>query len=266
MSALALAAAAPFALLGIHLLRIARRSGAVPDRLLSAFFLLSALGVPPRIAAIDLATAGAGTNLLGFWLTTAANLSIGTGIVCLAAFAWQVFRPTKAWARNVVIGCGLAIAAATAAGTTSLGAAGGSAPQAIAFNFIGALVLVWAFVECVVYYQRMRRRRTVGLADPLVTNRFFLWSVWTGTIGLNALFTTGLRVAVWSSGAGAVMAAGGDPGGDWLAWIRLAKGLVLIIAPTALVSVWLSFTPPAAYRRWLGQTDGESTPAATESA
>jgi hypothetical protein len=247
----------PFALLGIHLLRISRRSGAVPDRLLSAFFLLVGFGVPHRIAAIDLATGGAGTNLLGFWLTTAANVLIGTAVVCLAAFTWQVFRRESAWARNAVVGFGLAVAVAILAGASSLGASAGSAPQAIAFNAVGALALLWAFCECVVYYSTMRRRRAVGLADPLVTNRFFLWSVWTGTIGLNSLFTTGLRVAIWSSGAGAVMSAGGDPGGDWLAWIAFAKGLVLIIAPTALISVWLSFSPPAAYRRWLGEGEGE---------
>jgi len=243
-------AAVPFAFLGLHLGGVARRSGALPDRLLAAFFLLLAAGVPPRMLAVDLAT-HVGRSWTGFWLSAAASLAIGSALACLAAFTWQVFRPGKRWAKRVFQMHAAAMFAAFAAGTTSLRAADGSGPIAIVFNGLAALALVWAFAECLLYYRRMRRQRVVGLAEPVLANRFLLWAVWTGALGFQGIVMMLLRIALWSSGDGEVLLRGEDPGGPWLALIAASKGLLAIVAPAIVVSVWLSFSPPAAYRRWL---------------
>lgn len=250
MSVLPFVAAAPFALLGLHLARIAQRSHALPDRLLSTFFLLIAIGVPPRMISVDIATR-VGLTWTNFWFTTAANFVIGGGLACLAAFTWQVFRPESARAKKAFLGFVAAIAVVFVSGATSLEAAAGSGPVAIAFNGLGAVALLWSFVECVLYYGTMRRRRALGMADPIVTNRFLLWSLWTGAIALQAILMMSLRIGLWSTGAGEVISGGHDPGGSWLALIGAAKGLLAVVAPAAVVSVWLSFSPPAAYRRWL---------------
>ena len=51
---------------------------------------------------------------------------------------------------------------------------------------------LWTMVESYRYYALMRRRQAIGLADPMVTNRFLLWgsaslgtalATWTSSIG-----------------------------------------------------------------------------------
>jgi hypothetical protein len=251
-SVLPFVAALPFLLVGAHLARVARASGALPDRLLSAFFLLLALGVGPRMIAVDLATSGAAGSGGAFWLNIGASLAIGSAMVCLAAFAWKVFRPDSAWAKNLVLGLGAALLGALLAGASSQSASGGSSSAAIAFNFFAAVTLGWAFVECVNYYRRMRRRRALGMADPVVTNRFLLWSLWTGAITLQAILMVGLRVAFHPSGVGNHLdEVGLDASGAWFGAIQGVKAMRVVVAPTVVISVYLSFSPPAGYRRWL---------------
>ena len=250
--ALPLVAALPFLFIGIHLLRVARSSGALPDRLLSGFFLLLALGVVPRMMAVDLATSGAAKSWTAFWLNAGASLAIGSAMVCLAAFAWKVFRPDAPWAKKLFLALSTALLAGLVAGTSSLNASGGSSPAAIAFNVFGAVTLGWAFVECVLYYRRMRKRCALGMADPVVTNRFLLWSLWTGAITLQATLMVGLRVAFFWSGVGSQLdGVGLEVGGGWLAAIQSVKATLMVVAPTVVVSVYLSFSPPESYRRWL---------------
>ncbi len=56
----------------------------------------------------------------------------------------------------------------------------------------------WACYESLRYYRSMHRRQTLGLADPIVANRFLLWSIWTGAVTflpLVALTIRGLSIA-----------------------------------------------------------------------
>ena len=121
----------------------------------------------------------------------------------------------------------------------------------IAFNGLNASVLVWAHLECLLYYRTMRRRQRLGLADPVLANRFLLWSLWTGAIALQGLAMLLLRIAIWSSGAHEVLQAGGDPGGPWLVLIDCVRVMLAIVAPTAVILAGLSFSPPAFYTRRL---------------
>lgn len=251
MSIVPFISAIPFLLIGLHLLRVARASGAVPDRLLSAFFLLCSAAIVPRMVALDLVTSGTGMTWTAFWLSTVGNLIIGTSILCLCAFTWKVFRPDAGWAKKLVIAFVVAYVFTFAARASSLENAQASSPVAILYNVLGAASLAWAFVECVIYYLSMRRRLALGLADPVVANRFLLWSLWTGAIAIQALVMVALRAAVGWSGAGEILNAGGDPGGPWLDLIRAGKALFGVVAPVVVVSVVLSFSPPAAYLRWL---------------
>ena len=117
--AVPLIAAVPFTLLGLQLLRIARSSGATPERLLAGFFLGLAAGIPPRLMSVDLAMSS-GMSWTSFWLSTVASVFIGSALVCLAAFAWKVFRPGEAWAKRFVIAFGAALCAALLASTRSI--------------------------------------------------------------------------------------------------------------------------------------------------
>jgi hypothetical protein len=35
--------------------------------------------------------------------------------------------------------------------------------------------LVWTAVEALLYYNTLKKRQTLGLADPVIVNRFLLW-------------------------------------------------------------------------------------------
>jgi hypothetical protein len=92
----------------------------------------------------------------------------------------------------------------------------------------------------------MRRRVALGLADPLVANRFVLWSVWTGALGFAALLLLAVRSrAFW------LQLHGVDPRVVMPAAIPITAALAGIAVVCAGVAVWLAFFPPASYRRWV---------------
>ena len=95
------------------------------------------------------------------------------------------------------------------------------------------LALGWGAAEALLYWVRMRRRLRLGLADPVVTNRFLLW-------GLSAA-AAGLGTAI---GVGYLLATGISPleSPEILA-SSSAHGFV------AAVGMWLAFVPPRPYVR-----------------
>jgi hypothetical protein len=93
----------------------------------------------------------------------------------------------------------------------------------------------WASLESLVYWRLMRRRLALGLADPLVTNRFALWGM---GLGAGAAGTT---IAFLGNLFGARY------GGSGLVFEALIAATGLVGAAT----LFLAFLPPARYQRWL---------------
>jgi hypothetical protein len=96
-------------------------------------------------------------------------------------------------------------------------------------------------LESLYYYTLMRRRRALGLADPVVTNRFFVWGAGEGVASLVilALFVV-------------VMSQPEIPVGDPL--------VSLFVTLAGLVNAfvwWLTFTPPTVYLRWVRSSAAE---------
>ena len=48
-------------------------------------------------------------------------------------------------------------------------------------DLLAQALYLWTSVESLTWWRRMHRRVALGLADPVVANRFFLW----GVLGLN---------------------------------------------------------------------------------
>jgi hypothetical protein len=93
---------------------------------------------------------------------------------------------------------------------------------------------VWTAFESLRYWSLLRRRLALGLADPVVTNRFLLW----GLVGVfSFLSVVGPTLAAL---------AGVDSGES--AFMRLTTALAGLVCSAALL---LAFTPPEAYTRWL---------------
>lgn len=112
----------------------------------------------------------------------------------------------------------------------------GASRLAVTPSFIG--VYLWSSAESLHYYGRMRRRQRVGLADAVVTNRFFVWGFGSAA---GASVLAGLLANSLVAGSEAVASA-----------LISASGLV------STLTGWLAFAPPSAYRRWL---TGRSKPA-----
>jgi hypothetical protein len=102
----------------------------------------------------------------------------------------------------------------------------------------------WSAAEAGRYYGLMRRRLAVGLADPVVADRFRLWAISSSAI--TAAFLVFYMGKLWAENVATsvpVLAA------------TSAVGLI------AALSMWLAFVPPAAYLRRFRSAPAAAPPA-----
>lgn len=232
--------------IGARLIWHARRAPHLPALAMGlALFLTGGLGY------ILLFVSLAMPDTAGTWLPLfqgAGLLCISTGSGALWVFTWRTFRPGERWAT-----CLVAVAGAMLLLSYTLLAAEGGFAEPIRsgtkfwIGFVArALALVWAGAESFRYYGLMRRREALGLAEPLVTNRFMLWGI-AATVG-----------AISAAVSGVMIAMGAQSAGPFIAGLRMVMaGFGMLSA----ASLWLAFFPPEAYRRRFAQGTAESTPA-----
>lgn len=223
-----LAFAATSFVVGFRLLAIGWRTGQLPELTIGGSFVLAGgLGGLLGVIAARLEV------LLDSPVQpvyAVSNLAVQAGVALLAFFTWRVFRPREAWARLLFQACGAGLAASFL-GRIALGDFRADAASALAWLELGTRIGVysWALAETLREYAAARRRCAIGLAQPLVANRFLLWG-----IGLASI------LAIWLYSA-ALRASGRSADGSWL----LMAGLGFACAG----ALWLAFFPPAAYRR-----------------
>jgi hypothetical protein len=214
---------------GVRLLLLARRTRQLPELCFGlSFLLLGVLGYPLSIMARKAAMAGAPVPGL---LPTA---FLFQDLASLAMFVatWQTFRPAARWPRYVV-GAGVAAFAASLLGDSVVARAwllrDGGVWYELGF-WARAGSFLFAAVEASRYYQAMRRRSRLGLADPIVTDRFRLWALSSSAI--SAAFLIFYM-------------------GRW--WAENVATSLPVLAATSVAgliaggTVWLAFLPPAAY-------------------
>jgi hypothetical protein len=155
-------------------------------------------------------------------------------------FVLSVFRPHERWAK------GLAALLFTALWGGHLGwelengyrsSGPGNAFWCLRYAVIWSYSL-WTMVESYHYYARMRRRLAIGLADPLLVNRFFLWG--TGALGT--------ALATWTSSLPFLWV---DQPDRLLAWLPAVQIGIATIGVATVTLYSLPFVPPARYRRWI---------------
>jgi hypothetical protein len=223
---------------GIRLVRLARRTQGFPERMLGISCLAGPGLVAPCMVVVHAVPEPE-------WLVRAAaalgQLGYATFCSVMVLFTWQCFRPDEGWARwlarasivVVVFGAGAGIARA-------FGLAAAAELKDMnhwAFRLIGLESLVghvWTGLEAFSYYGRMRKRGALGLADPVVTNRFLLW----GVVALCAILASGVPLVV------------GFLGGDSFNHVptRLVGAAATLVGSAALQ---FAFLPPQSYVRWL---------------
>lgn len=223
--------------LGARLLILSLRTRELPELCIGAgLFLMGGLGYPLMMLSRFHPDLSDGTRAAIAATHLVCSL---TGNVAVAIFNWRVFRPDSAYARGLTVFITLTLLALFVGQLLSPGilayAQGAGGPW-LHSNYFTSFVYAWAGTESLRYFLMMARRARLGLADPIVTDRFRLWAI--GTLS-----------AVVISGMGLVYRALGlDFQGSAVGGITIGTlGLVTAIA------FWLAFLPPAIYRRRFAQ-------------
>jgi hypothetical protein len=220
--------------MGVRLLLLARRTGELPELAVGlALFLMGGLAYP-MIAVARFATPlpeGPRIALAGLAL-----LLNGVGTVAVGVFNWRVFRPSEPWARTAVAALAVALAASLALEALTPGlrdaALHNRGAGLRAFFVLLGLPLAWASWESLRFHGLLLKRMRLGLGDPVVADRMWLWGISTLAAFVSNLATSvssffGVDIAVSTFGA-------------------------LLIAPLGLLAagaMWLAFFPPESYLR-----------------
>jgi hypothetical protein len=221
--------------IGLRLLWLARRNRGLPELLIG----LGILGIGPAGFALMVFAMLAGPERAGlvFAALATAQLAIAVGTVSAYVFNWKVFRPGSGWARAAVLAAA-ALFAITFAGRLATGAY--TLPVRLdgwqhlsSANVIACLL--WGSFESLRYHGLMRRRVRLGLADPVVANRFLLWGLGIGAAGVGSLVGNLAMLAT-----GSAMAE--------LDGVTLSNSLFGL---ASAVLMWIAFLPPSAYRSWI---------------
>jgi hypothetical protein len=221
---------------GIRLVVLGMRTRQLPELLIGIGvlgigpigfgFLAVGMQVREGIAAELLTAAGTIATAVGVWAKLFFNLLVyrresPAGLLAASALAL------------VVAGC---VFAAPLLGTW---AASARDPLFTTVRGLAqALALGWGALEAFMYWRRMRMRERIGLADPLLTNRFLMWAISAGAAGLGTAI--GVAASLATGRASLEIPA--------VVVSSSAHGFV------AAVGMWLAFAPPRAYRVWIAGT------------
>ena len=217
--------------LGGRMFLLARRERSLPELALAVAFVFSG-GIAAGFQAVVPLELGPPWLQRHAFAVVRAGMDVG--IACQMLFTWRVFRPRERWAAGIFGGT-LVLLAALLAGYAWAGELANPlyrGPWFWAEVPVHVLGLGWGAGEALAYWARMRRRLRLGMADPVVTNRFLLWGVAIGA-GVVALALPPL-FAAFGQGGHAVL-----------------PGLTACVALVSLVGYALTFFPPRAYRRFV---------------
>jgi hypothetical protein len=218
---------------GVRLLVLAARTRERPELLIG----VAVLGIGPvgfGLQTLAGATPGAA---LAEPLAAAGAIAVAVGLWAKLGFNWLVYRRDSPAALAAMLTLAGLIAAHLVA-QPLLGSfleATRDVGLAAQRGAIQSIALFWGAAEALAYWTQLRRRARLGLADPVLVNRFLMWAISAAAAGLG----TALGVA-------ASLATGKGP-------LELPAVLVSSSAHglVAALGMWLAFAPPSAYRMWL---------------
>lgn len=223
---------------GLKLLWLARRTRGFPERVVGfSLLVLSAVAWPLMLAA----SASPPESVLRA-ARAGASLAMALGWAGVFLFTWRVFRPGPGWARWLAgLGIAVELAAGLAGAIRALALPDAAelrhpAPSGLVLLLGAQVVYAWTALESFRYRALLRRRIPLGLADPLVADRFGLWG-WTGVFGGGSI-----APVTWA------MLTGGDPSS---LWNHLVVGVCGLVCSGVL---YLAFLPPAAYARFVRES------------
>jgi hypothetical protein len=237
--------------LTFRLLGLARRTRQVPEVALALSYLFIA-GIGYPMCAASVGASGSLDPDLALTLLVVGTVIVRVGLAAMFVFTWKAFRPDSRWAMG---GCALAalvlavnglqaVEVLYAAPSFKVAAQSiGSHPITVAVILTSAVAYGWPALESLRYYALLRRRLSLGLAEPLVVNRFLLWGVaCSASVAANLI-----NVAIASRGL-SIMAH---------APVLVVSSLSGVLSSVLLI---LAFLPPPSYVRLVeGRAAGSSS-------
>jgi hypothetical protein len=228
------------ATLGVRLLLLTHRTRELPELLLAVHFLLCCtLGYALQGGGHALALAPGASRALFAALLVIGHGASTIGVAAVLWFNYHVFRRGTILGR-ALLACGLLVLVTGYVGYLASGGPGDGLPRGFWFwwlyaGYTGASI--WTLAEPLRFFVVLRRRRRLGLADPVLVDRFLLWG-----LGSVARFT---MLAV---GAVSILLLGGS-----VSTLAAAAGPTFVATSVAGLCVagayWLAFFAPAAYQR-----------------
>ncbi|MCR9093859.1 MAG: hypothetical protein NXI30_06570 [bacterium] len=227
----------------VRLLRLASRTRRAPELWGGLYFLGASFGISLRVF-------GAGMQFempdLAVLTNSIGHASLATGTCAMAFFTQRVFHPESGFARAFAWSVVIAIAATTVWTFAGDHAMAEDSAAVIATNSFRIVPTGWAFFESFRYWRSMKKRERLGLSDPVVTNRFLLWSIWT--LGVSLLPAVALVIRL------VAMVVLGDlenPAEAQTTYqpqvMAFVRALFLVVVPASVVALMLAFFPPRPY-------------------
>jgi len=227
---------------GVHLYRLSRRTGQLPEFLIAACFLFWMLSyvfydIPYAIVESD--------ELVPAVCSYGSLIVLALGNVAFSLFIRTVFRRDARWATWLVAAIVISLVVGLA-GTAWIGDWEGINPLANPWywlDFFGSFAPpTWMGAEGLAQYSKARRRLKLGLCEPMACNRFLLWAI----AGALWVILEGILTA-----NDVVNALTGE-------WSELLGFGVALFEVFPVTIIWFVFFPPAFYCRWV---EGSGKPA-----
>jgi len=161
------------------------------------------------------------------WAGASAALNVGTAAA--AWFSYRVFHGASRRVRAATLLLVLLLVAlwlyeGAVAGFDAIAPATGATRIA---DFVRSFAMLWGAWESLRYFSLLRRRAALGLADPVVMQRFLLWGIALGAGGISNTIDASVKLFV--------LQALDQP---WLSVANSASGLV------AATSLMVAFRRP----------------------
>lgn len=216
---------------GLRLIWLAARTHELPELLIGVSVLfLASLGYPLSAAARQAPGLAVSSRAA---LGATAGVLAAVGLVANTIFIWVVFRRGSGWASALLV----TISLATLGIFYDQSLQGGWAEGARFWGTLPVLITLsygWACLECGRYTVLLRRRLRLGIAEPVVANRFGLYTVATGM----ALTTNVVGFFFWHLHLEMLTNPLGGP-------------VLFLLGSGSSVLMMLAFLPPRAYREWV---------------
>jgi len=223
-----------YVLAGAPLLKLAARSGETPERMLGATFLMMGIsyGFYQGPLVFD--------QLEPLWTPFyfVGRLLYDASVITVGFFTRAVFRREEHWAWGLVWASVASIAAGLVV-SARYGDWEGLYPisnPGYWLEFAGqSLPCLWIAVEGFLHFRKSKKRMHFGLSDPMVCNRFLLWSLF----GVMQWATILVLVKMNSEF---------EIHEKFSASMDALEGAFEMLA---ILMVWLAFFPPRLYRSWI---------------